>query len=43
MINRFQEICGTMRLTLGWKMREETQLKFYKAIAVFTILYDFEI
>lgn len=35
-------MCGTIRRVLGNKTRKETQLKFYKAIAVPSLLYGSE-
>ena len=41
-INRFQAICGTINRTLGRKTRKETQMKFYKVMAIPTLLYGSE-
>lgn len=39
---RYQLMCGTIRRTLGRKTRKETQLKFYKTMALPTLLYGSE-
>jgi hypothetical protein len=39
---RFQQICGTIKSTLTGKVRKETLLKFYKLMAIPTILYGSE-
>jgi hypothetical protein len=36
-MNRFNQICSTLRRTLNIKTRKETQIKFYKATAVPTL------
>lgn len=41
-VNTFQRICGTIRRTLKNKTRKETQIKFYKVMAVPTVLYGSE-
>lgn len=41
-LSRFQLMCGTIRRTLGKKTRKETQLKFYKTMAIPTLLYGSE-
>lgn len=41
-LHRFQYMCGTIRRTLKGKVREETQLKFYKTMAVSTLMYGSE-
>lgn len=41
-VNRFQMICGTIGRTLGRKARKETQMKFYKVMAVPTLIYGSE-
>lgn len=41
-LHRFQYMCGTIRRTLKGKVREDTQLKFYKTMAVPTLLYGSE-
>ena len=41
-LNKFTHICGTISRTLKNKTRKETQLKFYKTIAVPTLLYGSE-
>ena len=40
--HRFQVICGTIKGTLGRKTGKETQLNFYKVMAVPTLLYGSE-
>lgn len=35
-------MCGTIRRTLGEHWRRETQLKFYKTMALSTLLYGSE-
>jgi hypothetical protein len=42
-LHKFQAICGTIRRTLQRKARNETQIKFYKVMAVPTILYGSEV
>lgn len=41
-VNRFQMICGTIGRTLGRKTRKEIQMKFYKVMAVPTLIYGSE-
>ena len=41
--HRFQHLCGTINRFLKGKTRPETQLKFYKVMAVPTLLYGSEI
>ncbi|XP_075210156.1 protein spaetzle 4-like [Lycorma delicatula] len=41
-ISRFQAICGTIRRTLHRKVLNETQMKFYKVMAVRALLYGSE-
>lgn len=41
-VSKFQGICGTINRTLRNKVRKETQLKFYKVLAVPVILYGSE-
>jgi hypothetical protein len=36
-------MCGTIRRTLNKKTRKDTQIKFYKAMAVPTFTYGLEI
>ena len=42
-LHKFQHLCGTMIRTLKGKTRPETQLKFYKVMAVPSLLYGSEI
>ena len=42
-LHKFQHLCGTIIRTLKERTRPETQLKFYKLMAVPTLLYDSEI
>jgi hypothetical protein len=39
---RFQQICGTIKRTLARKVRKETLLRFYKIMAIPTLLYGSE-
>jgi hypothetical protein len=41
-IQKFQNICGTIRRTLKGKTRKDTQIKFYQVMAVTTLLYGSE-
>jgi hypothetical protein len=41
-LNKFQYMCVTIKRTLTNKTRKNTQLKFYKVIAVPTLLYGCE-
>lgn len=41
-LNRFQRICGAIQKVLKHKTLKETQLKFYKVMAVITLLYSLE-
>jgi hypothetical protein len=41
-LNKFQYMRGTIKHTLTNKSRKDTQLKFYKVMAVPTILYGCE-
>ena len=41
-INTYQHICGTIRRTIKGKTRRETQMKFYKVMALPTVLYGAE-
>jgi hypothetical protein len=38
-LQRFQQICGTIKRTLARKVRKETLLRFYKIMAIPTLLY----
>lgn len=42
-VNRFQAICGTISRTLRRKARKETMLKFYKVLAIPTLVYGSEV
>jgi hypothetical protein len=39
---RFQVMCGTIRRVLGKQTRKATQLKFYKTMAIPSLLYGSE-
>lgn len=41
-INKFQRMCGTIKRTLSRKTLKETQLKFYKVMAVPVLMYGSE-
>lgn len=41
-VNKFQCICGTTNRKLRNKVRKETKLKFYKTVAMPTLLYGCE-
>ena len=41
-LHNFQMMCGTIRRTLGKKVREETMMKFYKTMAVPVLMYGSE-
>lgn len=41
-LNAFNYFCGTIRRTLGRKVRKETLLKFYKVMALPALLYGCE-
>jgi hypothetical protein len=41
-LQRFQQICGTIKRTLAGKVLKETLLRFYKIIAIPTLLYGSE-
>lgn len=41
-LHRFQHICGTLSRTLKKRTRKETQLKFYKVMAIPVLLYGSE-
>jgi hypothetical protein len=38
-LQRFQQICGTIKRTLAGKVRKETLLRIYKIMAIPTLLY----
>jgi hypothetical protein len=38
-LQRFQQICGTIKRTLARKVRKEILLRFYKIMAITTLLY----
>ena len=42
-VNKFSRICGTISRTLKNKTRNDTQIKFYKTMAVPTITYGSEV
>jgi hypothetical protein len=42
-INKFNQMCSTIRTTLNKKTRNDTQLKIYKAMAVPTLTYGSQI
>jgi hypothetical protein len=42
MITRFQQVCGAIKRTLAGKVRKETLLRFYKIMAMPTLLYGSE-
>jgi hypothetical protein len=42
-MDRFNQMCSTIRRTLNNKIRKETQIKFYKATAVPTLTYGYKI
>jgi hypothetical protein len=37
-LQRFQQICGTIKRTFTGKVRKETLLRFYKIMAIPTVL-----
>jgi hypothetical protein len=39
---RFQQICGKIKSTIAGKVNKDTLLKFYKLMAIPTILYGSE-
>jgi hypothetical protein len=41
-LQRFQQICGTIKSTLAGKVSKETLLRFYKIMAIPTLLYGSE-
>jgi hypothetical protein len=41
-LNKFQYMSGTIKRTITNKTRKDTQLKFYKVMAVATLLYGCE-
>jgi hypothetical protein len=41
-LQRFQQICGTIKRTLAGKVRKETLFRFYKIMAIPTHLYGSE-
>jgi hypothetical protein len=41
-LQRFQQICGTIKRILAGKVRKETLLRFYKIMAIPTLLYGSE-
>jgi hypothetical protein len=41
-LQRFQQICGTIKRTSARKVRKETLLRFYKIMAIPTSLYGSE-
>ena len=41
-VNKFQAICGTIQRTFKNKIRKETKMKFYKVMALPTLLYGSE-
>ena len=41
-LHRFQMICGTIRRTLGKRVTPETQIKFYKTMAIPVLTYGCE-
>jgi hypothetical protein len=41
-INTFQSMCGVISRTLKTKTRKETNLKFYKVMAIPVLLYGYE-
>jgi hypothetical protein len=41
-LHKFQNICGTIRRNLKRKTRKDTQLKFYKTMAVPVLMYGSE-
>jgi hypothetical protein len=41
-LQRFQQICGTIKRTLDGKVRKETLVRFYKIMAIPTLLYGSE-
>jgi hypothetical protein len=41
-LQRFQQICGTIKRTLAIKVRKEMLLRFYKIMAIPILLYDSE-
>ena len=42
-VGRFQTICGTINSIFNNKVRQDTNLKFYKAIAVPVLSYGCEL
>jgi hypothetical protein len=41
-LQRFQQLCGTIKRALAGKVRKETLLRFYKIMAIPTLLYGSE-
>lgn len=41
-LNKFNNFCGTIRRTLGKKVRKETLMKYYKVMAIPSLLYGCE-
>jgi hypothetical protein len=42
-MNIFNQMCSTIRRTLNYRTRKDTQIKFYKAMAVPILTYGSEI